>query len=278
MRNLFWCGVLLLLAAAFPLRAEMDAAEGERLRALGDQYERGRGVVRDVPTAYRYFCRAALLGDAVAAYRLGWMYFSGRAPAKRPEAAAGWLHRAADAGEPHAKNMLTFYEGVRAAADPDCTPEAATQVIPAKVYRPRPMRPGQSRIASWVEQIAPRYAVDPELVMAVIEAESGFNPSALSGKNAQGLMQLIPATALRFGVNEPWNPQENIRGGTAYLRWLLRHFGGNVALALAAYNAGEGAVEQYRGIPPYPETQAYVRRILARYQKSLHPIPPARTL
>lgn len=129
-------------------------------------------------------------------------------------------------------------------------------------------------VKDWVEPIAARYFVDPELVLAVIEAESGFNATALSSKNAQGLMQLIPSTAQRFGVKDTWNPLENIRGGIAYLHWLLRHFSGNVEWALAAYNAGERTVEQYQGVPPYQETRNYVRRILASYQKTVHPVPP----
>jgi soluble lytic murein transglycosylase-like protein len=106
--------------------------------------------------------------------------------------------------------------------------------------------------------------LDPELVLALIEAESNFNPRALSPKNAQGLMQLIPATAERFGVRDAWDPEQNLRGGMAYLRWLLARFKGNVQLALAGYNAGEGAVERHGGIPPYAETRAYVSHIIAR--------------
>jgi len=97
--------------------------------------------------------------------------------------------------------------------------------------------------------------------MAVIQVESNFDPNALSPKNAQGLMQLIPETAERFGVNDVWDPEQNLRGGMAYLRWLLDHFQGDVRLALAGYNAGEGAVEQHQGIPPFGETQEYVRRV-----------------
>ena len=110
--------------------------------------------------------------------------------------------------------------------------------------------------------------------MAVIGAESAYNPGALSPKNAQGLMQLIPATAQRFGVKDPWNPVENIKGGVAYLSWLLRHFSGKVEWVLAAYNAGEAAVDRHQGVPPYQDTQAYVKKILSHYPKTTHPIPP----
>ncbi len=107
--------------------------------------------------------------------------------------------------------------------------------------------------------------------MALITAESNFNPKALSPKNAQGLMQLIPATAVRFGVKNAYNPVENLKGGLAYLQWLMAYFKGEVALVLAAYNAGEETVERYRGIPPYAETRNYVRQITSVYKKAQHP-------
>ena len=123
---------------------------------------------------------------------------------------------------------------------------------------------GRKKITGLVHKLAPKYSLDPNLVLAVIETESNFNPKALSPKKAQGLMQLIPDTAQRFGVTDPWNPEQNLHGGMAYLRWLLDHFDGDVKLALAGYNAGEKAVERHGGIPPYAETQSYVTRILER--------------
>ena len=140
---------------------------------------------------------------------------------------------------------------------------------------PMSSRHGQRRhITTLVGQLASRYTIDPALVLAVIAQESAFNPSALSNKQAQGLMQLIPETAQRFGVRNPFDPEDNIRGGIAYLHFLLRHFQGDVALTLAAYNAGEKAVDKYQGIPPYPETRHYVRRIMAHYPRTVHPVPP----
>lgn len=103
--------------------------------------------------------------------------------------------------------------------------------------------------------------LDEALVRAVIHAESAFNPNALSHKGAQGLMQLMPATAERFGVSEPFTPAENIRGGTTYLAWLLKRFDGDTRLATAAYNAGEGSVDRFGGVPPYDETVRYVERV-----------------
>lgn len=104
--------------------------------------------------------------------------------------------------------------------------------------------------------------VDPALVRAVIHAESSFNPDAVSPAGARGLMQLMPATAARFGVSEAYNPEENIRGGVTYLRFLLDKFNGDMRLAAAGYNAGEGAVMKYGGVPPYNETTNYVARVM----------------
>jgi soluble lytic murein transglycosylase-like protein len=106
-----------------------------------------------------------------------------------------------------------------------------------------------------------RYGVDEAVVRAIIHAESAFNPRALSRVGAQGLMQLMPDTARRFGVGDAFDAAQNIRGGVQYLAWLLKRFGGNVRLAAAGYNAGEGAVDKYKGVPPYAETQRYVDRV-----------------
>jgi Transglycosylase SLT domain len=108
---------------------------------------------------------------------------------------------------------------------------------------------------------AKKFDVDAALISAVIKAESDFNPREYSNKGAQGLMQLMPGTALRFGVTNAWDPVANIHGGVRYLRWLLETFDGNADLAVAAYNAGEGNVWKYNGVPPFRETMAYVRRI-----------------
>ncbi len=122
-----------------------------------------------------------------------------------------------------------------------------------------------AHVKSIVHELAPKYDLDPRLVLAVIAVESNFQASAVSPKNAQGLMQLIPDTAKRFGVRDPFNPSENIRGGMLYLRWLLKTFNGDVALALAGYNAGEKAVEKHKGVPPYNETRQYIQKIHQLY-------------
>jgi soluble lytic murein transglycosylase-like protein len=124
-----------------------------------------------------------------------------------------------------------------------------------------------------IEEYSARHEVRPDLVRAVIQAESAFNPLARSIKGAMGLMQLMPATARELGVRDPWDPAENIRGGIAYLRSLLDRYSNNEELALAAYNAGPGAVEKYGTVPPYRETRNYVAKI-TRQANSPPPVSP----
>ncbi len=126
-----------------------------------------------------------------------------------------------------------------------------------------------SAYAPLIEQAAARYGLDPSVLYGLIQQESGFNPSARSGAGALGLTQLMPSTAASLGVAEPLDPAQSIEGGARYLSQLLHQFAGNTADALAAYNAGPGAVQQYGGVPPYPETQQYVTNVLgyaASYQ------------
>jgi soluble lytic murein transglycosylase-like protein len=139
----------------------------------------------------------------------------------------------------------------------------AVEGAPAYVTT-RPVEPAseRDRFEPLIQEHATRQSLRPELVRAVIQVESGFDPRALSPKGAMGLMQLMPATARSLGVNNPWDPAQNIRGGTTYLRRLLDQYEGNEELALAAYNAGSGAVARYGGrVPPYRETRNYVRKV-----------------
>lgn len=124
------------------------------------------------------------------------------------------------------------------------------------------------KYAEFINEAAKKYNVDPALIAAVIKQESAFNPRATSHCGAQGLMQLMPETAAGLGVKDAYDPRQNIMGGTRYLRAQLNRFDGNVEKTLAAYNAGPGAVEKYGGIPPYLETQDYVKRIMADYRNN----------
>ncbi len=119
----------------------------------------------------------------------------------------------------------------------------------------------KSRYDALIKKTSLAHGVNPALVKAVIHIESAFRPGAKSNKGAVGLMQLMPATAKRFGVKDRYDPAENVSGGVKYLHWLLKHFKGNTRLALAAYNAGEGAVKRHKGIPPYRETKNYVKKV-----------------
>lgn len=128
-----------------------------------------------------------------------------------------------------------------------------------------PSGDSEDRLERIVREAAERHSLDPALVKAVIRTESGWNPRAVSRKGAIGLMQLIPGTAQRFGVGNPYDPAQNVEGGTMYLRALLDRYNGDLTRSLAAYNAGERAVDESRGVPAFPETRRYVQKVTDEY-------------
>jgi soluble lytic murein transglycosylase-like protein len=156
--------------------------------------------------------------------------------------------------------------------------EMTTYEVPgsASVRASRPA-PGGGRFNDTIEDQASRQGVSPDLVRAVIQAESAFNPTAVSSKGAMGLMQLMPATARELGVSDPFHPEQNITAGVRYLKSLLIRYDDNVELALAAYNAGPGNVEKYGDVPPFPETQRYVKKIASATSAQAEP-PPAKVI
>ena len=258
-------------ANAFQRDQDPSSLELESLRVEARSYEHGEGAPKDPLRAARLYCDGARYGDAEAQFSLGWMYANGRGVERSDETAAYFFKLAAAVGHQQAQKMLRFV-GDPVAAAPECMRVVDDEIGPdADEFLASPAR---KQVVELVRKLAPEYGVSPRLVMAVIKAESNFESTAVSPKNAQGLMQLIPETSLRFNVRKPFDPEQNIRGGMSYLRWLLAYFEGDVALVAAAYNAGEGAVNRYRGVPPYAETRGYVKRILGIFKKEIHPFNP----
>ncbi len=274
------CGVVTSPAEELPADSALIAI----LREEAASYELGQGVDKDGSRAATLYCRAARLGDAESQFRLGWMYANGSGVERSDAMAAFFFQIAAEQGLEQARHMLAVVGGPTQDV-PECMrreePPATVGTSPAgKPAWPQASLPdigAPPHIVRLVQKMAPEFRVEPRLALAIIEAESNFNPVALSPRNAKGLMQLIPATAARFNVRNPYDAAQNIRGGLAYLRWLLAYFEGDVALVAAAYNAGEGAVERYRGVPPYLETRIYVRKILQAVGMVAHPYDAAAT-
>lgn len=234
---------------------------------------------RQPGVAAAQYCAAARDGSVEGQYRLGRLYLMGQGVARDNQVAITLLSIAAQRGHERAASLV----GPLAAGErlPDCLTSGAAPVlaeaeaneaVPFEVVERfvKALPADKRRHALLVQKLAPRFKVDPRLALAIVRTESNFDAAARSPKNALGLMQLIPDTAERFGVRDALDPEQNVRGGLAYLRWLLSQFNGDVALAAAAYNAGEGNVMRYKGVPPFAETQEYVRRILTFYRAPRH--------
>lgn len=274
-----WCQAGPAAPAASP-----DRTAASQLVAQAVAYEHGEGVPKNPALAMELYCRAAREGDADAQFALGWMYANGRGTARDDQVAAAFFALAARQGNDHARRALAFVGDERGPL-PDCMAPEPVAMPPAPppptptlldVAQDDPglygeMPEWKRKIANVVSELAPRYQIDPRLALAVIATESNFDPNARSDKDARGLMQLIPDTANRFKVRDVYDVKDNVRGGLAYLRWLLAYYRGDVKLVAAAYNAGEKAVDKHGGIPPYAETRAYVERIQRLFRQALHP-------
>jgi soluble lytic murein transglycosylase-like protein len=272
-----------------PERGPVVPAQVERWRTEAKALEFGDGLPRDPVRAAELYCRAARYGDAESQYNLAWMLTNSRGIQRDEAQAAHLFAAAAEQGMVQAQNILARM-GTPQGPPPACLrppeedrtavavpPPVATR-LPAVLPPPPPPANAPEAIVRFVNLVAPEYKLQPHVVLAFIATESNFDPNAVSPKNAQGLMQLIPDTAARFGVRNIRDPAQNIRGGMAYLRWLLAYFEGNLTLAAAAYNAGERAVERYLGVPPYAETRLYVLKIRAAAGGQFtHPFDPTVT-
>ena len=274
MRSLAACFALMCGGAMAQQSGDVEAlaaaAQGGDVPAmvrLAAIYEYGEGVAQDFVKSNELYCKAAARGNPDALLRMGLIYSFGRVVKADEGVAALFVIKAAEQGNEEAKTLVEHVSRRTGSVMPECMIEP-----PVAVAAESPAVPvARKDIELLVQHWAPQYAVDPSLVMALIAVESNFDGKAVSPKNAQGLMQLIPATAARFGVKNAYNPLENLKGGLAYLQWLMAYFKGEVALVLAAYNAGEETVERYRGIPPYRETRNYVKQITSVYKKTSHP-------
>lgn len=228
------------------------------------------------------YCEASRMGSAEAQFRLGMLYAFGRGVPKDRGLGASLFSVAASQGHFEAQKMLETINYTTTQL-PRCVMEA---VLPEKGAASLAVAqnatggidtyiaalPESKRwIVDLVSTLAEWNMVDPKLVLSVITVESNFQIKAQSPKAAMGLMQLIPATADRFNVKNAYDATQNIKGGVAYLRWLLSYFRGDVTLAVAAYNAGENAVDRHQGIPPYKETRQYVQKVIGLYGQTSHP-------
>jgi TPR repeat protein len=267
-------GVSLLLGHSDAV-AGFSTAELEAKARRGDTtaqfdlarfYDRAEADRRVRALAFDLYCQAANKGHAAAAYSIGRIFFSGRGKARDIVRAAAWFRLAAKRGHLLSVRLVPHFDGSPISEPLGCgrlDPRTKSGLAPKGDVATPP------RIAALVSALAPEYGLDPNFVLAIIAVESAFQRGAVSPRRALGLMQLMPETAARFGVRRVFDPEENIRGGMSYLRWLSDNFDGDPVLVLAAYNAGEGAVERYGGVPPFPETKTYIEKIRRVYGDAL---------
>lgn len=274
------CVAALLLSAAGGLAAApaIDDHDAPQIRALLAQAwaaESGIGLRRNILVASALYGQAGKLGSAEGYFRAGLIQLTlGRSDVQRQFAAclfsaASLLGHLAASEELDRLHLSSGISGRDCGESEDALSHLAQFDLDRYVTG---LPPKRQRIVALIRRLAPVYGVAVKLALAVATVESNLDPWAVSPKQAMGVMQLIPATAARFNVRKPFDAEQNIRGGLAYLRWLLRYYGGDVVRAVAAYNAGEGAVDRYGGVPPYQETEFYVSRVLSF--SGLLPEPP----
>ncbi|MGL4793769.1 MAG: lytic transglycosylase domain-containing protein [Aeromonas jandaei] len=220
--------------------------------------------------AIALYCVAASTGNPEGYFRIGRLLATGPASVRSAKMANSYLAMAMRLGNQQASRYYNPRVGNAPMGD-QCGigmrgGQGSYFALPStpfnvEAYLAR-QSPSKQKLATMLRHAAKRHQVDVRLVLAIAIAESNLESRAVSAKNAQGVMQLIPETQQRFGVTQPFDPAQNIKGGVSYLKWLDRRFDGDWVLISAAYNAGEKAVERYGGIPPYDETREYVKRVL----------------
>jgi len=244
----------------FILLTLFDSAHAEVWQDQASAFQKyanqlAKNTFPDYSKAYHFYCVATAMHNNQAALEIGNLYLEGHGVNANPAIAKGWFEYSANMGNQQALHQLEKYPDITAQDDLFCPKYSPTKHLKT------------ADIKAWVKIIAPAFGLDPAMVNAVIKVESGFNPKAVSKRNAQGLMQLLPATARRFGVKNNFDPVQNLIGGITYLRYLLKMFSGDLTKTWAAYNAGEQAVLRNRGVPPFDETIHYVRMLLAMYPR-----------
>jgi NO-binding membrane sensor protein with MHYT domain len=250
--------------------AMMDARLSAELARLGDVVSRALAAAQHGSNRGRGFTAAGLLALAICGLDV---IAIGAVPSETtnlatPTLAPIMLMPNIPPGPPIEVSAMLTHPGSARPLAPRQASAAAGRAIAGAMGS---ANSSTKEIAALATEIATAQQVDPLLVLAIIATESAFQSDAISPGNARGLMQLTPETGRRFGVRDLLDPAENIRAGTRYLRWLLTYFQGDLSLALAAYNAGEGAVLHYGGVPPFPETRHYLQRVRSLYPAERHP-------
>jgi TPR repeat protein len=256
--------ISLSVAAGLARAANYD--EPPRVMAAlqqGNAAEHGKGIRKNYSLAIALYCDAGSMGSPEGFFRIGRILATGPVHLRNRRKANAYLALAARLGH---QDALKHYD--QRVDNADVSDGCGSYYAWMEMHHfdldsyVANLSAPKRKIAALINNMAPKYGVDTRLALSIALAESNLEPRAVSPKNAQGVMQLMPATQERFGINNAFDPKQNIRGGLSYLKWLQKRFAGNRMFVAAAYNAGEGAVEKYSGIPPFAETQQYVRRVM----------------